>query len=90
MSDQIKTLFVDNPDLVEQIEAFCAKNPEYLKRKHEFFEMAHEIAEIASYDLYDRFETRFVRYLASSNDLYYLFGLGLRQEVLSALQPEIP
>ena len=87
--EKLKILFLENPDLAEQIEAFCEQNPAFLKAKLEFYETAHEIARIAGYDLYDRFERRLGDYLDCYTGLYYLFGLGLRQEVLSALQPEV-
>ena len=89
MNDTLKMLFLDNPDIDEAIMKFCAQNPEYLKIKQAFYETAQEIAEIAGFDLYDRFERRFHLYLAQSNDIYYLYGLGLRQEVILALQPEV-
>lgn len=85
MNESIKMLFVDNPELDEKIEAFCEQNPEYLRKRQEFYETAEEIAQIAGFDLYDRFERRFGAYMACSNDIYYLFGLALRQEVLTAL-----
>ena len=89
MNNLIKTLFIDNPKLEEAIKEFCDQNPEYLKIKQEFYETAHEIAKIAGYDLYNRFEQRFGIYVACTSNIYYLFGLHLRQEVLSALQSEM-
>ena len=89
MNDPIKMLFIDNPEIEEAIKEFCAQNPEYLKLKQEFYETAQQIAGIVGYELYNRFEQRFGLYIACSNDVYYLFGLGLRQEIISALQPEV-
>jgi hypothetical protein len=89
MSELIRTLFAENPEIEEAIEEFCAQSPEYLKVKQEFYETAQQIAEIAGYHLYDQFERRFALYTACSNDLYYLFGLGLRQEIISALQSKV-
>ena len=85
MNDKIKMLFLDNPEIDEAIKRFYEQDPEYLRIKEEFYETAHEIAKIVGFDLYDRFEQRFGIYVARSSDIYYLFGLGLRQEVLSAL-----
>ncbi len=90
MNDAIKMLFVDNPEIDEAVKEFYEKSPEYLKVKQEFYETAEEIAKIVGYDLYNRFEQLFGIYVARANDIYYLFGLGLRQEVISALQPEMP
>ena len=85
MNNNLKMLFIDNPEIDEAIKKFCAQSPEFLKIKEEFYETAHEIAKIVGWELYDRFEQRFGIYVARSSDIYYLFGLGLRQEVLSAL-----
>ena len=90
MNDPIKMLFIDNPEIDEAIKDFCAQSPDYLKIKEEFYETAQQIAGIVGWELYNRFEQRFALYIAGSNDIYYLFGLGLRQEVISALQPEMP
>ena len=89
MSDYINMLFIDNPGIEEAIQEFYSQDPEYLKIKEEFYETAQEIAKIVGYDLYDRFERRFGIYVSRSNDIYYLFGLGLRQEIISALQPKM-
>ena len=85
MNNNLKILFVDNPDLTEEIEAFCEKDPEYRSARDAFAEIAEEIAEIVGFDRYDAFERRFGAFKGRSDDLYYLFGLGLRQEVISAL-----
>ena len=85
MNDKLKMLFIDNPEIEEAIEDFCAQSPDYLKIKNEFYETTQQIAAIAGWELYDRFERRFNTYMACSTDIYYLFGLGLRQEVLAAL-----
>ena len=64
MTDKIKMLFLDNPEMTEQIEAFCQRDPLFSKVKLEFYETAHEIAQIVGYELYDRFEQRFGLYTA--------------------------
>lgn len=85
MNDSIKMLFKDNPEMEIAIKEFCANNPEYLQIKQEFYETAREIAGLVGYNLYSRFEEQFGAYLARANGTYYLFGLGLRQEVITAL-----
>ena len=89
MSDRLKMLFVDNMDITEEIGKFCEQDPAFLKTEQEFYETAHEIAAVVGFELYSRFERRFRNYLTCYTDLYYLFGLGLRQEVISALQPKV-
>ena len=89
MLESVNMLFLDNPELVERIEAFCSQDPEYLKLRQEFYETAHEIAEIVGFEQYSKFESRFGLYISCVNDLYYRFGLGLRQGVFTALQTKV-
>ena len=85
--DILSTLFL-NEDIDEEIAAFCASDPEYLKIKQQFYGITHEIAKHVEYDLYDAFERGFNAYLFRTADLYYLFGLRLRQEILHAIRAD--
>ena len=89
MNKKLEALFIDNLDITKQIEAFCQQDPDFSKVKQEFYETADEVAAMVGYDVYNRFEQRFGIYVARANDLHYFFGLGLRQEVISALQPKM-
>ena len=89
MSETFVSMFAGNPGLVEQIEAFCARDPAYIQARQAFYETAHQVAERTGFDLYDDFERRFITYMGRAADLYYLFGLGLRQEVLYALAGDL-
>lgn len=86
MNNILKTLFIDNPCLPEQICAFCGQLPEFQKAEQDYEASAAELrARLGDKD-YDTFEETFSWYLAQYSKAYYLFGLGLRQEVLSALE----
>ena len=74
-----------NDTIDAEIEAFCASDPEFVSAKEQFYAAAHEIAELVSRDLYDAFETSFGAYWTRASDLYYLYGLGLRQDILRAM-----
>lgn len=82
----LSTLFLNNEALDAEIAAFCAEDPEFISTEQTFYDTAHKIAQIAGFDLYDEFEQKLGRYLARAFDIYYLFGLGLRQEIISALE----
>ena len=82
----LKTLFLDSPNLDEKIVSFLAQDPEFVQAEQEFYETAHEIAQLVGFERYDRFERRLGRYTARLSAIHYLFGLGLRQEVLRALE----
>ncbi len=68
-----------------EISVFCARDPEFVQAEQRFHEAAQQIQELVGLDQYDTFEKTFTRYLYRTADLYYLYGLGLRQEILQAL-----
>lgn len=78
MNDILKTLFVDNPYLPEQVCAFCKTLPDYQAA-------GQKIADRLDPDTFHHFEEAQSFYMAQMLHIYYLFGLKLRQEVLSAL-----
>ena len=80
----LPSLFL-NDTIDAEIEAFCASDPEFAKAKQEFYENANQIAKLVGPGLYDAFERGFSRYLNRTADLYYLYGLGLRQAVLQTI-----
>ena len=55
-----------------------------------FIRAAHEIAGLAGFELYDLFERRLGAYLNRLSDLYYLFELGLRQDILQGMDRQVP
>ncbi len=90
MDDILYTLFQDNTELPGKVYEFCKKIPEYCQAEREFQAISRQAAEKLGDEFYFRFEDAQTRYMARLVNAYYLFGLGLRQEVLSALQPEMP
>ena len=80
----LPSLFL-NDTVINEIEAFCASDPEYQEAKQGFYEIADQIEKLAEPDLYDAFEHSLWAYLYRTADLYYLYGLGLRQELLRAM-----
>ena len=89
MDDQLKTLFVDNPYLAEQVCTFCKSIPEFREAEREFNAVSAQVAEKLGKELYFEFERSQSWYMARLVNAYYLFGLGLRQKVIAALQPEV-
>ena len=80
----LPSLFL-NDTIVTEIESFCASDPEFMRAKQEFYKITDQIEMLASPDLYDAFEKGLWAYLYRTADLYYLYGLGFRQEVLQTL-----
>ncbi len=83
--NMLPSLFLENDILDAELEAFCDNDPKYLKAKQQFYETAEEVFRRVGFDLYDAFERSFNAYLYRTADLYYLFGLGFRQELLRAI-----
>ena len=82
--NSLPSLFL-NDTIVTEIETFCASDPEFMRTKQEFYKITDQIETLASPDLYDAFEKGLWAYLYRTADLYYLYGLGLRQEVLRTI-----
>lgn len=88
MHTLLNILFLDNPGVPEQIYTFCSQLPEFQKAERDYELSAAELrARLGDKD-YDTFEETLFWYLAQYSRAYYLFGLGLRQEVLEAMGAE--
>lgn len=79
MNTILNTIFLDNPYLPEQVCAYCKTLPE-------FREAEQELEKLLGYEALNHFDEAQPRYMARLVQAYYLFGLGLRQELLSALE----
>lgn len=90
MNTILNTLFLDNPYLPEQITAFCSTLPEYREAEREYQAAEQELEDRLGFELANRFDEAQSRYMAQLVQAYYLFGLGLRQELLSALAGSYP
>jgi len=86
MKNILRTLFLDNPYLPEQIFAFCETLPEYQEADREYQTAQQEMIDQLGFDAFSRFEQAQSHYMAQLTHAYYLFGLGLRQALLSALE----
>ena len=81
----LHTLFVNNPELNEALERFCRSDPDYLRAQTEYEKMAQKLEQILGYQAYCAYEECLNAYAAKENRACYLFGLGLREEVLRGL-----
>ena len=89
MNAVLYTLFQDNTELPGKVYEFCKENAEFCQAEREFEAISRQVAEKLGKDLYFDFENAQSWYMAKLVNAYYLFGLGLRQAVLSALQPKV-
>ena len=86
MNHILNTLFLDNPYLPEQVHAYCNTLPEFREAEREYRAVEQELEDRLGYETSSRLEEIQSNYMARLVQAYYLFGLGLRQEVLSALE----
>lgn len=84
--NNLKTLFYDNPLIEEEIFAFLAQDPQFIQAQQDFYETAEKIAQAVGFSMYDAFEQRLGHYISRISDVCYLFGLGLRRDVLEAME----
>ena len=89
MDNILYTLFQDNVELPGKVYEFCKETPEFCQAEQKFEAISRKVAEKQGQELYLDFEEAQSWYMAKLVNAYYLFGLGLRQEVLSALQPKV-
>ena len=81
-------LFQDNPGLAGEVAKFCRTVPGYQTAEADFASQADQISRLVGPECYFPFEAAMNAQLAYEARAYYLFGLGLRRELLSALEPD--
>lgn len=86
MDSTLHTLFFDNPYLPEQIYAFCETLPEYREAERNYQKVEQALKAQLGYEAFNHFDEIQSCYMARLVHAYYLFGLGLRQDILSALE----
>ena len=85
MQDLLAELFWDHEEISERADQLCRTIPGYFEAKQRYEDMAEKIQAIVGYDLYDEFFTQLMRYTNYEVCAYYAFGLGLREDVVRAL-----
>lgn len=81
----LQTLFLNNPEIPGEIADFCNSIPEYVQAERECSLAFRELEKILGYDQCSHLEEVVNRQLSLEVRAYYLFGLGLRKQVLSGL-----
>ena len=81
----LQTLFLDNLEIPAEIAKFCETIPEYVQAEREYNRASAELMDLIGFARYSRFEEALTCRLFHETRAYYLFGLGLRREILSGL-----
>ncbi len=84
----LQTLFLDNLEIPAEIARFCDAVPGYAQAEREYDRAAQELMELIGYERYARFEEAVTQHLSYEVRASYLFGLGLRKEILRSLAGE--
>ena len=82
----LQTLFLDNEEIPAEIEKFCSSIPEYVQAEREYNRVSQELLDLIGYERYSQVEAVINWHFSIENRAYYLFGLGLRREVLAGLE----
>lgn len=85
MKDLLTKLLWRNPEIDEAASRLKKELPGFSEAEREFEALAEEIRAIAGYALYDRYVSRLMRYSDYEVRAYYALGLGLRGEMVQAL-----
>ena len=81
----LQTLFLDNPEIPGEIARFCDSLPEYVQAEQKYNEAARELLELVGYERFSRFESALNRHWSVEVRAHYLFGLGLKREIMESL-----
>ncbi len=85
MNAMLKTLFLDNPVLFREVQVFCQTRPGFRAAERAYEAQMRGLMDTLGYERFSEFEAALGRYTLQEVCAYYLFGLGLRQEILAAL-----
>jgi len=82
MNNILYTLFQDNPSLPGEICRFCKTLPQRCQAEQELYDMIQRTEQQLGRRFGLELEAAMTNYLAHEVRAYYLFGLGLRQELI--------
>ena len=81
----LQTLFLDNPEIPVEIAKFCNTLPEYVQAEQDYNRAAQELRELIGFERYSAFESVLNWHLRCELQACYLFGLGLKKDIISGI-----
>ncbi len=81
----LQTLFLNNPEIPGEITKFCETLPEYVQAEREYSQAVRELLALIGYERFSRFEETLNHHLSYEVRAHYLFGSGLRRELLAGI-----
>lgn len=85
MQDLLTELLWKNVEVNEAAARLCRSLPGFSEAEQEYDELAERIRSIAGPELYDQYFVQLMRRTGYEVQAYYSLGLGLRREIIQAL-----
>lgn len=86
MQDLLTELLWRNTEIDKAADQLCKTLPGFQEARQAYHALADQIQAAAGFDLYDRYFTQLVHYTDYEVQAYYSLGLGLRQDIVQALE----
>ena len=86
MQDMLAQLLWRNTEIDEAADRLRQTLPGFHEAEQDYDDLAKQIRAVAGYDLYDRYFAQLIRYTNYEVQAYYSLGLGLREDMVRALE----
>lgn len=86
MQDLLTKLLWHNTEIDEAAGRLCQALPGFQEVEQTYYDLAEQVRELAGSDLYDQYFTQLFRYTNYEIQAYYSLGLGLRTDIVKALE----
>lgn len=91
MISLLSELLFKNPEIANAADRICMDQDWHRTASAQLKERLEQVRALAGYPACSALEEAFNRYYAGLVDVYYLLGLGLREELIAALTaPSVP
>lgn len=86
MQDLLAQLLWRNTEIDEAAARLCQNLPGFQEAEQTYEALSDQLRTAADRDLYDRYFTQLIRYTNYEVQAYYSLGLGLREDMVRALE----
>ena len=86
MQDLLAELLWRNIKIDEAANRLCQTLPGFSEAKPAYDNLSEQLRKIAGRDLYDQYFAQLIRYTGYEVQAYYSLGLGLRADLIKALE----
>ena len=86
MQDLLAELLWKNTEIDEAADRIRQTLPGFFEAQRDYDILSGQLLEAAGPDLYNRYFTQLMRYTGYEVQAYYSLGLGLREDIIKALE----